>query len=164
VVEDLHRLSVNLRPSTLDRYGLESALEQLIESMRKQTGIEVAFCAQGMEARLPDDVETALYRIAQEATTNIARYAKATRVSVTLARETSTVLLMVEDNGVGFDVAEALSRGRLGLLGMRERAQMLGGTFTVMSRPAKGAKVCVSAPLDGANGTDQGELRAGGME
>jgi signal transduction histidine kinase len=58
-------------------------------------------------------------------------------------------MLAVEDNGVGFDVAEALSRGRLGLLGMRERAQMLGGVFTVVSKPGRGAKVCVSAPLNG---------------
>lgn len=149
VVEDLHRLSVNLRPSSLDRYGLEAALEQLLDSMRKQTGIEVAFTAEGMEERLPDDVETALYRIVQEATTNIARYAKASRASVSLLRESDAVMLAVEDNGVGFDVAEALSRGRLGLLGMRERAQMLGGAFTVTSRPGRGAKVCVSAPLNG---------------
>ncbi|MCU0510476.1 MAG: histidine kinase [Anaerolineae bacterium] len=155
VVEDLHRLSVNLRPSSLDRYGLASALEQLIESMRRQTGIEVAFHSEGMEERLPDDVETALYRITQEATTNIARYAKATRASVSLVREPAAVILAVEDNGVGFDVAEALSRGRLGLLGMRERAQMLGGTFTVMSQPGRGARVCVSAPLNGRAAVDR---------
>lgn len=150
VVEDLHRLSVNLRPASLDRYGLEAALEQLIESMRRQTGVAVTFTAEGMTGRLPDDVETALYRIAQEATTNIARYAQATRASVTLVREPSAVALVVEDDGVGFDVAEALSRGRLGLLGMRERAQMLGGAFSVVSQPGRGAKICVSAPLQAA--------------
>lgn len=157
VVEDLHRLSVNLRPSSLDRYGLEAALEQLIDSMRKQTGIDVAFNAEGMEERLPEDVETALYRIAQEATTNIARYAQASRATVSLLREPSTIMLTVEDNGVGFDVAEALSRGRLGLLGMRERAQMLGGAFTVVSQPGQGAKVRVTAPLSGCVAADQDE-------
>jgi signal transduction histidine kinase len=160
VVEDLHRLSVNLRPSSLDRYGLRAALEQLIETMRKQTGIEVEFCVEGMDERLPDDVETALYRIVQEATTNIARYAHATRASVTLMREPAAVFLAVEDNGAGFDVPDALSRGRLGLLGMRERAQMLGGTFTLWSRPGHGAKVCVSAPVDGRSG--EAEQEGGG--
>ena len=149
VVEDLHRLSVNLRPSSLDRYGLVAALQQLLEAMRKQTSIDVLLVAPGEPERMPDDVETALYRIVQEATTNIVRYSGATSATVTL-QAGEMVRLVVEDNGVGFDVAEALSRGRLGILGMRERAQMLGGTFTIASSPGDGTVIRVKAPVDGA--------------
>ncbi len=150
VVDDLHRLSVNLRPSSLDRYGLVAALEQMVGTIRKQTGIDMELAARGMDERLPDDVETALYRIVQEATTNITRYARASRATVKLECDQSTVRLAVEDDGCGFDVDEALSRGRLGLLGMRERAQMLGGTFTVLSRPGRGTLVFVEAGLERA--------------
>jgi signal transduction histidine kinase len=149
VIEDLHRLSVNLRPSSLDRYGLDAALEQLTESVRKQTGIEVDYHAVGMEGRLPEDMETALYRIAQEATTNIARYSKATRASVVIDHTPDGVRVAVIDNGCGFDVADAFSRGRLGLIGMRERAQMLGGTFDITSQPGAGTSVKVEVPLEG---------------
>ncbi len=150
VIEDLHRLSVNLRPSTLDRYGLDAALEQLVDSVRKQTGIEIHYATRGMDERLPDEVETALYRIVQEATTNIARYAKASEASVEIAREAAWVRVVVADNGRGFDVGDAMTRGRLGLLGMRERAQMLGGTFSIASAAGQGTRVCVEAPLNGS--------------
>ena len=85
VAEDLHRLAVNLRPSSLDRYGLVPALEQLLTEFRKQTGLDVHLAAPGMEERserLPGNVETALYRIAQESLTNVARYAQAQNVCV----------------------------------------------------------------------------------
>jgi signal transduction histidine kinase len=148
IAEDLHRLAVNLRPSSLDRYGLEPALEQLIDSVSKQAGIRISLESRGIEERLPDEVETAFYRIVQEATTNIRRYAKATRASVSIERTASGVTLTVKDDGCGFDVDEALSRGRLGLLGMRERAQMLGGTFAISSSPGRGTVICVDAPVD----------------
>lgn len=147
VVEDMHRLSVNLRPSSLDRYGLESAVEQLLSALTRQTGVEMTFSAAGIEERLPDDVETALYRIVQEATTNIIRYAKASKASVTIERDNFIVRLTVHDDGCGFDVAEALARGRLGLVGMRERAQMLGGAFSIASRPGEGTTLHVEAPI-----------------
>lgn len=147
VIEDLHRLSVNLRPSSLDRYGLEAALEQLVDSVRKQSGIDISLVANDMDGRLPDEVETALYRIVQEATTNVVRYSQATYASVELHREPERVRVTVKDNGCGFDVAEALSRGRLGLLGMRERSQMLGGAFAITSAPGGGTTVQVEAPL-----------------
>jgi PAS domain S-box-containing protein len=121
VGEDLHRLSVNLRPASLDRYGLVPAIEDLINTMRKQAGIEVDFRVEGLDERLPDAMETALYRIIQEATTNITRHAAASHISVSVQRDEDSIHLEVEDNGRGFDVEAALNRGRLGLLGMRER-------------------------------------------
>ncbi len=147
VAEDLHRLSVNLRPASLDRYGLEAALEQLVAAVEKQTGITVELQVLGLTERLPDDVETALYRIVQEAMTNIGRYARATHVRVFIERTDGLVRLQVSDNGQGFDVDEALSRGRLGLLGMRERSLMLGGVFTLHSAPGQGATIVVEAPV-----------------
>ncbi len=149
VSEDLHRLAVNLRPSSLDRYGLVPGLEQLLNEFRKQTGLQVDFLAEGMEEeRLPPAIETALYRIVQEATTNCARYAAAGSVSVLLRRDGSAVQLIVEDDGRGFDVEAALRRGRLGLLGMRERAQMLGGTLEIESTPGQGAAIYANLPID----------------
>jgi PAS domain S-box-containing protein len=151
VAEDLHRLSMNLRPSSLDRYGLVPALDQFLSSLRKQTGMEVRFEVEGMEDRLPDDVETALYRIVQEAGANTARYAGATNAAVLLRREGDILYLTVEDNGRGLDVTEALGRGRLGLLGMRERAEMLGGAFSIESSAGHGTRLHVSVPLAGLN-------------
>jgi signal transduction histidine kinase len=136
VSEDLHRLAVNLRPASLDRYGLVPALEQLLTAFRRETGLHVDFLADGVEGdRLPPGLETALYRIVQEATTNCARYAQATRVSILVQRHEEAVQVIVEDDGRGFDVEEALRRGRLGLLGMRERAEMLGGMLEIESAP-----------------------------
>ena len=147
VMEELHELAVSLRPSSLDRYGLVPALEQFLAAFQKQNPIEIEFLASGLDQeRLPDDVETALYRIVQESLTNVARHAQAKRVGVILSRKNEFVKLILEDDGCGFDVDEALRRGRLGLLGMRERAEMLGGTLTIESSPGCGATVYVEVP------------------
>jgi PAS domain S-box-containing protein len=139
VAVELHDLAVSLRPSALDRYGLVPGLEQLVASFRKQNPVEVDIVATGLEdERLADEVEIALYRVVQEGLTNIARHAQARHVGIMLNRNGATVSLIVEDDGRGFDVDEALNRGRLGLLGMRERAEMLGGTLTIESMPGGG--------------------------
>ena len=144
VMAELHDLAVNLRPSALDRGGLAPAIEQYLASFRKQNQIETSFVATGLEGeRLPDEVETAIYRIIQESLTNVARHARATHVSIAVARQNDEVSLIVEDDGQGFDVEEALARGRLGLLGMRERAEMLGGKLEIESKPGAGARVSV---------------------
>ncbi len=147
-MEELHQLAVNLRPSSLDRYGLVPALKQYLEAFRKQNPVQVDFLATDLDqARLPDDVETALYRIVQESLTNVARHAQARRVSLILGRKDGLVKLILEDDGCGFEVDEALRRGRLGLLGMRERAEMLGGTLTIESSPGCGSTVYVEVPV-----------------
>lgn len=147
VGEDLHRLSVNLRPSSLDRYGLVPAIEELLRTLQQQTGAEVDFAADGLAGRMPGEMETALYRVVQEACTNIARYATASHVTVRLSREDGTVRAFVADDGRGFDVEAALESGRLGLLGMRERAEMFGGAFEIESRPGQGTRLWIAAPL-----------------
>src|SRR5205085_46277 len=133
---DIHRIAVDLRPTSLDDFGLVAALRTYVEQWSERTGIEADLQSIGLEGgeetgdsspRLPSEVETALYRIVQEALTNIARHAaeKATCVHVTLQRRDGHVQATIEDDGPGFDV-ETAGAGRLGLAGMRERATLLG--------------------------------------
>jgi signal transduction histidine kinase len=144
VMENLHRLSRHLRPASLDRYGLVAALEQFTDDFQRQSGLHIDFVTAGLETeRLPSTIETALYRIVQEAVTNAARHAEATHVGVIVEKRGERAVAIIEDNGRGFDVEEALRCGRLGLLGMRERAEMLGGTLTIESEPGTGTALYV---------------------
>jgi len=149
VMEELHQLAVSLRPSSLDRLGLVPALQQCFAAYEKQNDIEVDFMATGLDqGRLPDEVETALYRITQESLTNIARHAQARHVGVVLQSRGDVLSLVIEDDGRGFDVDAAARGGRLGLVGMRERAEMLGGTVTIESSPGAGTTIFVEVPLE----------------
>ncbi len=149
MLENLHRLAMNLRPASLDHLGLIPALEQYITSFGEQHGLDVQFEALGLaEDRLPSSVETAVYRVVQEALTNIARHARASHVDVLLERRGERLLAIIEDDGVGFEVEEAMQTSRLGLVGMRERARALGGTLTIESAPGAGTTVFVEVPYD----------------
>ncbi len=144
VIDGLHRLAADLRPATLDHLGLEAALRQYSRSTASKAGLEVRFKARGFAGeRLPTVVETALYRIAQEAMANVVRHASATRVDVLLEHRGDRVLMMVEDDGVGFEPDQAKGGDHFGLLGMKERAEALGGTLTVESTPGAGTTVVV---------------------
>jgi two-component system sensor histidine kinase UhpB len=151
-LEEVHRMAQDLRPSVLDDLGLVPALRTLA---RQGAGPEVRVQVEGMHGRLPLPIETALYRIAQEALINAVKYARATRVDIRLeARNGSGVQLSVRDDGVGFDPGRLPARaepGRagLGLFGMRERATLLHGTLEVHSRPARGTEIVVHLPLEG---------------
>jgi signal transduction histidine kinase len=139
-LDEVHDLAVELRPSVLDDLGLVPALKRYVSSCLARFGFEADFVTTGVDnQRLPQELETTLYRIAQEALTNVARHAKASHASVLLQRRKGTVVLVVEDNGVGFDVSEAMAssreRERLGLYGIEERASLIGGRLTVESRP-----------------------------
>jgi signal transduction histidine kinase len=155
LAEELHRLSANLRPSTLDRYGLVPAAEEMVASLRRQTGIEVEFDAVEPDERLPEEVETALYRIIQEACTNIARHSAARHAAISIRREDEAMCARVQDDGRGFDLPEALRRGRLGLVGMRERAEILGGTLAIETAPGEGTRLSVRVPLNGTSDANQ---------
>jgi signal transduction histidine kinase len=148
VLEDLHRLAMDLRPASLDHLGLVAALEQLIKVTSERYQLPVHFKTVGIteEARLPDDVETALYRIVQEALTNAVRHARAKNVDVILELQAGRSIVVVEDDGVGFDTQEIQKSGHLGLLGMQERAQMAGGTLQVESRPGGGTTIVAEVP------------------
>ncbi|HEX5468713.1 MAG TPA: GAF domain-containing sensor histidine kinase [Gaiellaceae bacterium] len=148
VVETLHdvrRLAVELRPKALDDFGLEPALERLTSGFAEQTGIEVQLQSQ-LGERLPGDVETVLYRIVQEALTNVVKHARAAHVSILLTRKNGRVAALIEDDGRGFD-PETAGNGGVGLLGMRERIALLEGRLSIESREGAGTTIRVEVPL-----------------
>ncbi|HEX9944949.1 MAG TPA: GAF domain-containing sensor histidine kinase [Thermoanaerobaculia bacterium] len=144
VIDSLHRLAGALRPASLDLVGLEAALRQYLHSTESKWGLTVRFKARGLkDERLPAAVETALYRVVQEAVTNVVRHAAATRIDVLVERRDGRVVVMVEDDGKGFASATAGGAECLGLIGMRERAEALGGTLTIESAPGEGTTIAV---------------------
>ncbi len=147
LMQELHRMSVELRPSALDRLGLAAALEQYAREFEQRYGIRAEFEVERVEqSRLPAEVQINLYRIVQEALTNVARHAKASRVSVTLQGRDQTLVVTIEDDGQGFDVEKAMKSGRLGLFGMQERASLLGGLLHIESAPNQGTTINVEIP------------------
>ncbi len=143
-LHDVRRLAVELRPAALDDFGLDAALERLVETYREGASVVVDLEIGLGQARMPADVETTLYRIAQEALTNVTKHAEATRVSVYVRRTDRAAVLVVEDDGVGFDQSDPA--GGLGLTGMRERVTLVGGRLRVESSPA-GTTIAVEIPL-----------------
>ena len=143
-LQDVRRLAVELRPTALDDFGLAAALERLVGGLR-EGGLDVDFDARLGDERLAPEVETALYRIVQEALTNVVKHAGATRVGVVLTRRDAAVVAIVEDDGRGFDSGEARAEG-LGLVGMRERVALVGGTLKVESGEHSGTTVVAQVP------------------
>ena len=146
VSEDLHRLAMALRPASLDHLGLVAALRQYVEVVSQRHGFEVQFESVGFDRRLPVDLETALYRIVQEALTNVIRHAKATCVDVVLHQLSDRLIVIVEDNGAGFDPDGVVQSERLGLVGIRERAEMIGGRLVIESDVGSGTTLRVEVP------------------
>jgi signal transduction histidine kinase len=145
-LQDVRRLAVELRPKALDDFGLVPAIERLVETFREQTGIEVDLEPRLGEERLPGEVETTLYRITQEALTNVVKHAQAHRVSIVLMRRDASVAAIIEDDGRGFGDAETASNG-LGILGMRERISLVGGRLEVESSPGSGTTLSIEVPV-----------------
>lgn len=162
-----HQLASDLRPAALDDLGLETALRHAVEQWAEQARVpaDVHF-ALGPD-RLPPDVETHVYRITMEALANVRKHAAAARVSVVLERRRDQLLVIVEDNGRGFDLAAVRAAAgaghKLGLFGMRERAALVGGTLNVETGPGQGTTVFVRLPLAGPKGaTDDDSRPVGG--
>ncbi len=146
-LQDVRRLAVELRPSVLDDFGLGPALERLTETFREQTGLLVVLQSRLRDKRLPSEVETALYRIVQEALTNVVKHSGARRVTIDLDDEDARgVTLVIEDDGRGFDPAAARHEG-FGLVGMRERVALVDGRLRVESSKGKGTTLVVEVPL-----------------
>jgi signal transduction histidine kinase len=145
-LNDVRQLAVELRPQALDDFGLVPALERLSDTFQQKSGIVVHFEAQLGEKRLAPEAETALYRIVQEALTNVAKHAGASNVSVLLTRKDGGVVAVVEDDGRGL-AAGAESGDGLGLVGMRERVQLLGGRLALESAGAVGTTVVAEVPV-----------------
>jgi PAS domain S-box-containing protein len=161
MIAEIRRLSYNLRPAALDDFGLVVALQMLCKEFEKVYRIGTKFHEGEPPGRIHDSaVDIAVYRIAQEALANVARHSGATAVSVRLSRDGDEIGLAVEDNGRGFDVDAIRGRNRagrgLGLVGMRERSELLGGTFEVESGPGQGTRIRVRLPLSQkSDGTNQ---------
>jgi two-component system sensor histidine kinase UhpB len=145
----VRQVMVELRPETLDDYGLLAALHWSAERFTQRTGIVVAVEGEEAESRLPPQVENVLYRVAQEALTNIAKHAQATQVNVSLKVDSETIYLIVADNGVGFTPGRpaALDAGpHWGLTLMAERVEGVNGRFRVESGPRQGTRIMVEVP------------------
>jgi signal transduction histidine kinase len=154
VLRGVHDLAWELRPSLLDSLGLAAAIQRSAEEYGERHGLRIDCQLTGLEqTRLLPEVETAVYRIVQEALTNVAKHAQASRVSVVLRHRGSSLLVIVEDDGKGFDVEAVLGSApvekRLGLFGMSERAALLGGRFSVESASDRGTTVFVEIPFPG---------------
>ena len=146
-MEIVRRIASELRPSVLDSLGLDAALEYLAQETSKRTGIAITLHVDEFP-RLSDHVASNAYRIIQEALTNVTRHSKATRVDVTVRRLTKTIIVAVDDNGVGF-MPQSLSGLRsLGLVGMRERALAVGGTLLIRGEPGEGSSITVTIPVE----------------
>jgi signal transduction histidine kinase len=145
-LQDVRSLAVELRPTALDDFGLVPALERLIETFAERSGIRAAIEAHLGEERLPEETETVLYRLVQEALTNVVKHAAATSVSIVLTRRDGGVSALIEDDGRGFAESD-VSPDALGLVGMRERLALLGGTLTIEASPGDGTSLAAYVPL-----------------
>lgn len=148
-VEESRRVIANLRPTTLDDFGLAAAIRLQVENLR-QEGWDVTYEENFREERLPATVETALYRIAHEALINAQKHAQNTRIHIDLEGKNHTVWLRIRDWGTGFNPAELPHAGpgeRVGISGMRERAALVGGELEIRSEKDLGTSVIVCVPL-----------------
>ncbi len=149
-IDQIRGLSYRLRPLALEEFGLSMALETLLEEVAKNSDLQVSCSCALEEFEMPEDIEVALYRIAQEGLTNIMRHASAKQVRILLKRTGSGIQLSVEDDGIGFDpnhLPGTQGKRHLGLISMRERAEMLGGILDVYTAPHKGTMIQVFIPL-----------------
>ena len=150
ILEGVRRFSRDLRPPVLDDLGLLPALKWLATSLEEQDGAAVSFSVLGEPHRLPDETELALFRIAQEALNNVGKHSEASAVELTMDFRSGGLRMMIADDGKGFELphsaGDLAACGKLGLMGMQERARLLGGTLTVHSEPGEGTRIEVSVP------------------
>ena len=151
ILDGVRRFSQDLRPSILDDLGLVPALEWLTSDLTNHFGIAIGIGLFGSPYRLPPDTELVLFRIAQEALRNVWKHSEASRAWVTVEFDEAKTILTVKDNGKGFElpkrVGDLASTGKLGLAGMQERAQLIGGMLTLHSEPGEGTTVTVEVPI-----------------
>jgi two-component system sensor histidine kinase DegS len=151
ILDEINKLIYEFRPSLLDDLGLVAAARWLAGNNLETAGIKVDFKTVGKEKRLPSQLETTLFRVIQEAVTNITRHAGAKNTSISLQFKRSMIRVSIKDDGKGFDVEEAItSRDRprgLGLLGMKERVELAKGTLSIRSRAGYGTQISIEIPL-----------------
>jgi signal transduction histidine kinase len=163
VLQQVRELSLDLRPSLLDDLGLGPALRWYVKRQAERAGFRAQIIIETAARRPSADIETTCFRIVQEAVTNIVRYARATAVRVEVQQCNGQLRLLIRDDGIGFDVAAARKRaangGSLGLLGMQERAMLVGGDFTIQSQLGRGTTVSARIPLRAPNALDELDQR-----
>ena len=151
MLQQVRQLSLNLRPSLLDDLGLVAALDWYVKRQSEQIGLAIHFTPTPLEPRPDPVIETACFRIVQEALTNIARHARAHQVWLDVHRDNGTLRVSIRDDGVGFHVDAARSRAAqgesLGVLGMEERLMLVGGQLEIRSAPGEGTTISARVPL-----------------
>lgn len=151
VLQQARDLSLNLRPSVLDDFGLVAALRWLVNRRANVLAPAISFCADPFETRLSEDIETACFRVAQEALTNVLRHARASHASIELRQRDKQLQLLIRDDGVGFDVSKAMDIAKggasMGLLGLRERVLLVGGSIEIESVPGQGTTLLAFFPI-----------------
>ncbi|MBW6502924.1 PAS domain-containing protein [bacterium] len=150
-IDDIRGIATRLRPGALDNLGLVEALDWYLRDFENRSRMRCVYRPHGA-LRIPDRAATAAYRIAQEALTNVARHSGASRVDVSLRVEEGALLLSVEDDGRGFDPERLDESKGLGVIGMRERALLIGGALSIGSRPGGGTRIDLRVPLDAPQG------------
>jgi two-component system sensor histidine kinase UhpB len=145
-IHNVRELSQLLRPVILDDFGLPASLQWLAESFSRRTGIAVE-CGVDFSGRLDEDVETHLFRVAQEALTNVARHSGATQATIELMRASDRLTLTIRDNGRGLESRNPVDGPSLGMVGMRARARHAGGDFTIANRKEGGLAVSIWVPI-----------------
>jgi signal transduction histidine kinase len=146
-VKTVRRIASELRPSLLDDLGLIAAIEWQLSEFEKRSGIKTGFAGPEGDLELQDNVNTAVFRIFQESLTNIARHAAAKKVNVSMQNNNESFILRITDDGRGFDKHKIIDNKTLGILGMKERTAMIGGTYEISSSPGKGTTVVLAIPV-----------------
>jgi signal transduction histidine kinase len=160
-IHQIRNLSLDLRPSLLDDLGVVSALRWYVDRQAQRGSFEAAFTAHPPDMRFSSTLETTCFRVVQEALTNVVRHAKANRVSVNIEKNSAFLEIQVVDNGVGFDLDaiqdQQPDKDSLGLLGMKERVELVGGTLEIRSTPHAGTEIraCLPIPRDLEGNHDQ---------
>ena len=150
-MEKIRLLAHNLRPPALDAVGLSQAMEDLCRKISRQARLKIDFSGSDV-ANLPDYIKISLYRVLQEALTNVMKHAQASVVIINLQDESNKIILTISDNGKGFsknNLSDELTRKGIGLLGMQERIEALGGKLEVSTQPAKGTTLLIEIPWEG---------------
>lgn len=156
-VASVRRIAADLRPMMLDDLGLNAAIEWLARDAARRLDMEITVRLSEEDPPVTQGAAIALYRMVQEALTNVARHARATEVNIEMRQEGGELVLTVRDNGVGFPADLQHNEGRYGLLGIRERAYMLGGRLEVDNPPGGGGRLTVRLPLQAAGSVGGGE-------
>jgi signal transduction histidine kinase len=148
-IQRVQKISSELRPRMLDDLGLAAAIEWLMGDFSRRTGIRCKTAVQVTQSRIGGNSATAIYRIVQEVLTNISRHANASRASVLLREVDERLEVLIRDDGIGISETQATDARSFGLIGIRERAQGLGGNVSIRGETGKGTTVAISIPYPG---------------